>query len=67
MKKVKLYHVWKNTYKDYKPNDKFIQTKVETGKGISGCEMNEAYGWEKSTKILEQAKDRCFASFCVGY
>jgi hypothetical protein len=37
--------MWKNTYKDYKPDEKFTHKSVEPGKGIIGCEMNETFGW----------------------
>ncbi len=37
--------MWHNTYKDYKPDSDWIQKKVESGKGIVGCEMHELNGW----------------------
>ncbi len=43
--------MWKNTYKDYKPDTRYIQESVTTGKGIIGCEMNELYGWGEKHHI----------------
>jgi hypothetical protein len=37
--------MWKNTYKDYKPNEQWVQQTVEPGKGVIGCEMHELNGW----------------------
>lgn len=37
--------MWKNTYKDYKPDEEWLQKTVEPGRGIVGCEMHEINGW----------------------
>jgi hypothetical protein len=37
--------MWKNTYKDYKPDSYWVKESVEPGCGIIGCEMNELNGW----------------------
>lgn len=37
--------MWPKSYKDY-PKDKTLKKeKVESGKGIVGCEMHEINGW----------------------
>jgi hypothetical protein len=59
MKKEKCT-MWKNSYKDYKPNEKFIQSKIETGKGIIGCEMNESYGWGQKHESTKERKRSLF-------
>ena len=48
--------MWKNVYRDYKPNQDWIQVKVEPCRGIIGCEMHEVQGWGK--KKLPQPKKR---------
>jgi hypothetical protein len=48
--------MWKNTYKDYKPNTQFVQQKVESGKGLIGCEMNELNGWGENRSISRPKK-----------
>ncbi len=37
--------MWRNNYKDYKPDEPWQHTSVEPGKGITGCEMHEVNGW----------------------
>ncbi len=37
--------MWKNSYKDYQPDEPWIQQSVEPGNGIVGCEMHELNGW----------------------
>lgn len=37
--------MWYREYKDYPPDTPLIQQKVETGRGIIGCEMHELNGW----------------------
>lgn len=37
--------MWRNTYKDYKPDESWVKEQVEPGKGIVGCEMHELNGW----------------------
>lgn len=39
--------MWRNTYKDYAPDDDWIQERVEPGRGIIGCEMHEINGWQE--------------------
>ncbi len=48
--------MWKNTYKDYKPDAPFTRHPIETGKGLAGCEMQEIYGWGHEFERAPQRK-----------
>lgn len=37
--------MWKNTYKDYRPDEAWVKEKLEAGRGMVGCEMHETNGW----------------------
>lgn len=37
--------MWWREYKDYKPDDPLIKERVESGKGLIGCEMHDLNGW----------------------
>lgn len=37
--------MWWREYKDYRPDSHIIKEKVESGKGIIGCEMHDRQGW----------------------
>ena len=37
--------MWWREYKDYRPDDPLIKESVESGKGITGCEMHDLNGW----------------------
>ncbi|MCC5831548.1 MAG: hypothetical protein JJU12_00695 [Chlamydiales bacterium] len=51
-----MKQVWRNNYKDYKPDEAWIKEQVEPGRGIVGCEMHEHYGWGISTHRPKQKK-----------
>lgn len=48
--------MWKNTYKDYKPDGSWVKQRVETGKSIVGCEMNELNGWGEAHHVHRPKK-----------
>lgn len=48
--------MWKNTYKDYKPDEAWVHEEVEPGDGIIGCEMHELNGWGNNLHIEEEKK-----------
>ncbi len=54
--------MWRNTYKDYKPDDEWVQEPVEPGKGIVGCEMHELNGWGNHLHIPKKKKKRWYHS-----
>lgn len=58
--------MWKNTYKDYKPDKEFIHEKVAPGQGIIGCEMHEINGWGESLHV-EPTKKRGFLHFIGSF
>lgn len=37
--------VWWREYKDYQPDTSLKQEKLESGKGLVGCEMHDRQGW----------------------
>lgn len=37
--------MWWREYQDYKPDTPLIKERVESGKGIIGCEMHDLNGW----------------------
>ncbi len=37
--------MWDTEYKDFKKDDPLIKHQVNSGKGITGCEMHERNGW----------------------
>ena len=37
--------MWPKSYRDYKVDDPLIKQTVESGKGITGCEMHDLNGW----------------------
>lgn len=41
--------MWEKKYRDYPPGASLKKCKLETGKGLVGCEMNEPFGWEGNT------------------
>lgn len=55
--------MWKNTYKDYKPDENWIQEKVEPGHGIVGCEMHELNGWGNNLHIHPLKKKGVIRTF----
>jgi hypothetical protein len=48
--------MWKNTYKDYKPDSAWTKERVEAGKGIVGCEMQELNGWGHPFQMQQPQK-----------
>lgn len=48
--------MWRNHYKDYKPDHDWMRTQVEPGKGIVGCEMHETNGWGERHHIPQKKK-----------
>lgn len=48
--------MWPKNFKDY-PNDTPLKhQKVESGKGIIGCEMHEQMGWGADHHIMAKPK-----------
>jgi len=37
--------MWEQEYQDYPPDARLRKHRVETGRGIVGCEMNDIQGW----------------------
>lgn len=40
--------MWNRKYKDYPKDSDMLKEKIESGKGIIGCEMHEVYGWAEA-------------------
>ena len=43
--------MWQKSYRDYKRDEPLVKQKVETGKGIIGCEMHDLNGWGETMHI----------------
>lgn len=46
--------MWNRKYKDYPKDTQMLKEKVESGKGITGCEMHEVYGWGEAFYDLDE-------------
>jgi hypothetical protein len=53
--------MWHQEYKDYPPDSPLKKTRSETGKGVTGCEMNEPFGWGEAYQIKPPKKRGLFA------
>lgn len=55
--------MWPKDYKDYPKDSSLIKEKVDSGKGIIGCEMHESNGWGNSFhnnlkfELIKDSKD----------
>lgn len=54
--------MWPKNYKDYPVDEPLIKEKVETGKGIVGCEMHERNGWGDEIHQQPRKKRKGFLS-----
>lgn len=54
--------MWPKRYKDYREDASLIKQKVESGKGIIGCEMHENNGWGE-TIHFKKRKQNVLARF----
>lgn len=48
--------MWTRKYKDYPTDRALKQQRVETGKGIVGCEMHENFGWGHTYDLPKKRK-----------
>lgn len=48
--------MWPKYYKDYREDEPLKKERREPGKGISGCEMNDLYGWGETHHIPKKKK-----------
>ena len=55
--------MWKNTYKDYKPDSNWVQEEVEPTQGIIGCEMHELNGWGNRLHVYPPKKKGVIRTF----
>lgn len=52
--------MWQKAYKDYKQDEPLIKERVETGKGLIGCEMHELNGWGETWHVSRKKKKTGF-------
>lgn len=50
--------MWYREYKDYPPDQPLVNERVETGKGIVGCEMHDLMGWGQTYHKPPKSKKR---------
>lgn len=43
--------MWQKSYRDYKKDEPLVHERVESGRGIIGCEMHELNGWGETWHI----------------
>lgn len=53
--------MWYREYENKKNDESLIQVKVETGKGIVGCEMHDLAGWGQTHHVYKRKKRGIFA------
>ena len=51
--------MWSKSYQDYKVDKALIKYRVESGKGIVGCEMHEYNGWNTTALPPKQEGSVC--------
>jgi hypothetical protein len=59
--------MWPKSYKDYPEDKPLKKERVETGKGIIGCEMNDLNGWGNTLHIHKKKRTGLLAAlFGIG-
>ena len=48
--------MWPKNYKDKPPDTPLKKNRIESGKGIVGCEMHEINGWGTSYHLPKKKK-----------
>jgi hypothetical protein len=53
-----IFPMWPKSYKDYPKDTPLVKQRVESGKGIIGCEMSEPNGWGESYHNPVSSQDK---------
>jgi len=59
--------MWFREYRDYKIDEPAKKVTVESGNGISGCEMHELQGWGNTLQKPKKKKIRGLLATLITY
>lgn len=57
--------MWDRDYRDYKRDQPLVKEQLESGKGITGCEMHDINGWGNTLHQPKKKKQGFFASLLI--
>lgn len=61
-------YMWSKNYRDYKLDQPLIKNKVDSGRGIIGCEMHDLNGWgEHHHKPAKKVKRGIVATLVISF